>query len=657
MSSRINYTQQADHLAPPPDSLRAAATGVVDGAINPDQDIHEFLQDLRLDELVTLAQSKHALHTMKRHSSFPASFYIPLFRYINYLYETWSNIFLLTVKFELPVTDWFTTIFFALLTSFVLFGALIWCQFATNPYISATYQKWSENNAHGLGLVNAWNPKLFNALTAPQIKEAKNKLGLPIKTSVDSKDVRVFDLDIAKLLLQLASVAYERKPDAIHSTMEAVRRGTLSLPSTRHHMSASATSARRMTIHRPATGTGPVDQPSPETSHTPRSPGGSLLLESLPGKLVRDIFSDVIAADIEDNFKEANRGHGIDVIKEFCGKIGLEYEPVSELNNSSVANCSFFWDASSNYIIVCFKGTGPTDYADWVTDLTVSLEDAQDFLPGYGRAIKGFKERIYPTEVSNLGATRPWDTIRYALCKVSEKLARARADEGRPGKINVWFTGHSLGCALATLAYTRAVNTPSDFAGYPISLRDAYLFAAPVTADRPSAIKFNQDLAKKRHVRTMWRVRNAGDAVATLLPQLGDRSDLADKLTPTNPVAYAHFGAEIVMKDYPHLCHIVSPSSHFGGKPSDYDATPEPIRVSIRSSFTRGELLRARLAVAREKGELEREKFFVWLESIHSSADSLHMTLCCIGISLIVLRWHRASGLHRSITLAIGLSI
>lgn len=82
-------------------------------------------------------------------------------------------------------------------------------------------------------------------------------------------------------------------------------------------------------------------------------------------------------------------------------------------------------------------------HADWVTDLTVSLEDAQDFLPGYGRVIKGFKERIYPTEVSNLGATRPWDTIRYALCKVSEKLARARADEGRPGKINVWFTGHS----------------------------------------------------------------------------------------------------------------------------------------------------------------------------------------------------------------------
>lgn len=69
------------------------------------------------------------------------------------------------------------------------------------------------------------------------------------------------------------------------------------------------------------------------------------------------------------------------------------------------------------------------------------------------------------------------------------------------------------------------------------------------------------------------------------------------------------------MKDYPHRCEIASPS-HFGGKPSDYDATPEPIRVSIRSSFTRGELLRARLAVARERGELEREKFFVWLESL-----------------------------------------
>lgn len=44
----------------------------------------------------------------------------------------------------------------------------------------------------------------------------------------------------------------------------------------------------------------------------------------------------------------------------------------------------------------------------------------------------------------------------------------------------MWFTGHSLGCATATLAYAKFLNTR----GKRVSLRDAYLFAAPIVADR-----------------------------------------------------------------------------------------------------------------------------------------------------------------------------
>lgn len=112
------------------------------------------------------------------------------------------------------------------------------------------------------------------------------------------------------------------------------------------------------------------------------------------------------------------------------------------------AYCSFFWDPASNWLVVAFKGTGAVEYADWVTDLTITMVPSSDFIPsssGNAKAIKGFHDRIYPglPDVSDLGGTRPWDTIRYALCKVTEIMVKQRAAEGKEGNINVWFTGHS----------------------------------------------------------------------------------------------------------------------------------------------------------------------------------------------------------------------
>jgi hypothetical protein len=261
------------------------------------------------------------------------------------------------------------------------------------------------------------------------------------------------------------------------------------------------------------------------------------------------------------------------------------------------------------------------------------MTDSKDFLPdGYGRVIKGFKERLYPTEVSQLGGTRPWDSIRFSLCRAAQKLSYLRHLEGEDSPINVWFTGHSLGCALATLAYTRIVSTPSDLAGYPIVIRDCYLFAAPVTADRTSAVKFNNTLAAfsaspssslatsapagHAHARTMWRVRNACDAVTTALPQYGDRADLAKSLSPTNPLAFAHLGAEIIMKDAPHPSHVASPCDHFLGKPSDYDRQPSQVNVVVRSEFAEDIIQRQRAKRLTEVDEALREDFFVWAESI-----------------------------------------
>lgn len=105
-------------------------------------------------------------------------------------------------------------------------------------------------------------------------------------------------------------------------------------------------------------------------------------------------------------------------------------------------------------------------------------------------------------------------------------------------------SGHSLGCAMATLAYTRAL-LGLDGLHPRVELCDAYLYGAPVVCDMASAKVFNDFMAHRQsatgNVRTVWRVTNVSalpvprfvlstlisfiqrsDAVTTLLPMLGD---------------------------------------------------------------------------------------------------------------------------------------
>ncbi len=96
-------------------------------------------------------------------------------------------------------------------------------------------------------------------------------------------------------------------------------------------------------------------------------------------------------------------------------------------------------------------------------------------------------------------------------------------------EIMQWITGHSLGCALASVAYSRMVNEIKEI-GPNICVRDAYLFAAPILCDVESAggdfYVFNDAINvllilicsafnyRMNHFaseqKTMWRVTNVG---------------------------------------------------------------------------------------------------------------------------------------------------
>jgi Lipase (class 3) len=90
----------------------------------------------------------------------------------------------------------------------------------------------------------------------------------------------------------------------------------------------------------------------------------------------------------------------------------------------------------------------------------------------------GFVDKIFPRKIKP-GARLPYDTIREAVKATSKVLL---TDKPIGTQINVWTTGHSLGCSLASLVYARQINEPRDL-GRNVMVRDAYLFAAPILCD------------------------------------------------------------------------------------------------------------------------------------------------------------------------------
>ncbi|KAF8309375.1 Alpha/Beta hydrolase protein [Cantharellus anzutake] len=520
------------------------------------------LQKTRHHEIIKLTIS----------AKFPYSFFSPIPAYGWYLWTTWTNVVCVAYASDIRFIDWYRLFSASLLTSIILWFLLLWCQFASLPPLQRIYWWWSEKFNGNVGLINLLTPQLFKGLLPAQIAAADDGLSLPeaIEPAGSTAPlVREFNLDVAKLLLQISAVVYERRSDAIYESVAKTHGGTFKR-----------------------------------------------------GKLDADFqhFREAIGSTftkIDDATKSKlgwnKRRWGTNIIEDFCKRTGLSYAPISELNSSTSAFASFFWKGGGNWIVVAFKGTGPIDFPDYVTDLTSRLVHADEVLPKFKREDqlhKGFRDRIWPnnlvTDTEIQGRKKSWEQISSLIVKLAEDLVK---HQPAGDKINVWFTGHSLGCALAGLAYTRAINNfAEDFGNAPIVIRDAYVFGSPVVGNRFTSQRFNQVIKGQKEIKTLWRVTNHDDLVATGYvprlflffigehsvvsncaaftlttwmfcssgPQLGDNPNLP--LTPTNPGGLAHIGAEIRMLDY-------DKPSHFAG--TLYDANTI---VRIWSKFTAEDL-------------------------------------------------------------------
>ena len=170
--------------------------------------------------------------------------------------------------------------------------------------------------------------------------------------------------------------------------------------------------------------------------------------------------------------------------------------------------CYVSW--TDSFVIVAFRGTEPDQWEDIFADLDLPLVPHGQG----GRVHRGFKDYV----------ERVWPRLR------------ARLDDLGPSR-PVWFTGHSLGAALATLAADTYERTWA-----------VCTFGSPRVGDQTFAAAFD-----KRFGRKALRFVNDGDIVTHVPPPLplrykhvgGLRHIRPDGSIATTPPSIAHYFTDI----------------------------------------------------------------------------------------------------------------
>ena len=335
---------------------------------------------------------------------------------------------------------------------------------------------------------------MFSSLTKREVAHAKAAL-----SSTAPASGKHFNLEIAKILLLISSVVYERTSESTRASLQATH--TLPrVPSSKRQNKGHATngstdvigvggsvppSATPTAVNFPVASTSTSMSPSapPMSNSTTTassqsawgSQGSSGQMSSFrasvqalharahsvsglphvdlphvpsPGPQM-SAFSDSVShtsSHLVQLFGQSasqirallHASPGDSVITKLAGQLGLEYEPVSELNSASSSYAAMFWDKRANWIVLAFKGTTPTEFDEWLTDFDITRVLAGRWVPGYQEIHRGFKARLFPEEETR--RRTPYETIMKAVRVVARDLM-SRTDKD----INLWFTGEHFG--------------------------------------------------------------------------------------------------------------------------------------------------------------------------------------------------------------------
>ena len=109
-----------------------------------------------------------------------------------------------------------------------------------------------------------------------------------------------------------------------------------------------------------------------------------------------------------------------------------------------------FLAANSDTIVVAFRGTQPAELLDWMTDLRADIVD------GVHRGFRSALDEVWP----GLEAS-----IEHAKGPRGSLVDLARLGPATAAGPGLWFTGHSLGGALAVLAVQRMLEAQRPVEG------------------------------------------------------------------------------------------------------------------------------------------------------------------------------------------------
>jgi hypothetical protein len=317
--------------------MSTSQQSVSNGTISAEEatdNIRKAIALLRADEVVAMGQRKRLElpNFVVRRIEWVKSCWRNFSLLVHFTATTWYAFGDGVLKGKLDFDDALSVCIFSFLTSSVLVIIFLWCVVATFPPFVWLYNLWSSKFGDHMSLVNIANPKIFDALTKDQGLVATNKLRNPVENT--NPQERIFDLDVAKFLLQLSSVVYERSPAHVEAAVSKASDNLRTDPKADPY--SGVTSVRN------------------------------------PGSLLRNLMDDDYQINRIFELLDKDTQSQSDIINTFSKEHGLCWVPVSELSTTSQAFCSIFWDPLAKWMVVVFKGTDPISFEEWLVDFTAA---------------------------------------------------------------------------------------------------------------------------------------------------------------------------------------------------------------------------------------------------------------------------------------------